>query len=186
MGRSKEKKEKDANKTSDPKKSSDHSSKTSSSTSSKSSHSRTHKGSSRDRKVEVSKTVRDERGTDLQRSLWVSKLSSETKAVDLKDLFAQQGKVIGAKVVTSAKTPGSNCFGYVTMSTLQEAALCIEKFNHSTLHDHTIEVEKAKTDPTPSKKPADKTSKPEEKSKSSLSSKSGTSSHSRHAEKSSH
>lgn len=98
----------------------------------------------------------DDTKQDLSRSLWISGLSSVTKAIDLKELFSHHGKVIGAKVVTSAKTPGSQCFGFVTMSSAEEALACIEKLHKTVLHEKTIQVEKAKTDPTPSKKAASK------------------------------
>jgi len=133
---------------------------------------RTHKSSSKDTKTDENKAghAKDEKKKDLSRSLWISGLSSVTKAIDLKDLFSQHGKVIGAKVVTSAKTPGSQCFGFVTMSTDEESVNCIEKLHKSVLHEKTIQVEKAKTDPTPSKKPPSKSKsgdrKDDEKSRS--------------------
>ena len=50
--------------------------------------------------------------------------------------------MVGAKVVTSAKTPGAQCFGFVTMATPEEALKCIESVNKASLHDKTIGVEK--------------------------------------------
>ncbi|VVD03745.1 unnamed protein product [Leptidea sinapis] len=55
------------------------------------------------------------------RNLWVSGLSGDTRAKDLKQLCSKHGKVIGAKVVTNARTPGSRCYGYVTMVSPQDA-----------------------------------------------------------------
>jgi len=107
--------------------------------------SRSHKSTSKETRTEEGKKG------DVSKSLWITGLSSKTRAVDLKELFAQYGKVIGAKVVTSAKAPGSQCFGYVTMASLGEASVCIEKLNKIVLHAKEIEVGKAKTDPTPSK-----------------------------------
>merc|ERR1712080_132595 len=132
-----------------------------------------HKSSSKETKSGESKQRggKDDKSNDLNRSLWISGLSSITKAVDLKELFTQHGKVIVAKVVTSAKSPGSQCFGFVTMSSVEEASACIEKLHKTVLHEMTIEVDKAKTDPTPSKKPPSKSTadvrKDDEKSRSS-------------------
>ncbi|XP_029166036.1 SAFB-like transcription modulator isoform X2 [Nylanderia fulva] len=80
------------------------------------------------------------------RNLWVSGLSSSTRATDLKQIFSKYGKVIGAKVVTNAKTPGARCYGYVTMSSSEDAAKCIQHLHRTELHGRVISVEKAKGD----------------------------------------
>jgi len=45
-------------------------------------------------------------------------------------------------VVTSAKNPGTKCFGLVTMSTTEEAELCIERLNKTEFHGRIISLEK--------------------------------------------
>ncbi|KAM0735454.1 SAFB-like transcription modulator [Formica fusca] len=80
------------------------------------------------------------------RNLWVSGLSSSTRATDLKQIFSKYGKVIGAKVVTNARTPGARCYGYVTMSSSEDAAKCIQHLHRTELHGRVISVEKAKGD----------------------------------------
>ncbi|XP_063984745.1 SAFB-like transcription modulator isoform X3 [Diachasmimorpha longicaudata] len=80
------------------------------------------------------------------RNLWVSGLSSTTRATDLKQIFSKYGKVIGAKVVTNARTPGARCYGYVTMSSSEDAAKCIQHLHRTELHGRVISVEKAKGD----------------------------------------
>ncbi|XP_055364476.1 scaffold attachment factor B1 isoform X2 [Betta splendens] len=90
------------------------------------------------------------------RNLWVSGLSSTTRATDLKTLFSKYGKVIGAKVVTNAKSPGARCYGFVTMSCTDEATKCISHLHRTELHGRMISVERAKNEPA-GKKPADKT-----------------------------
>ncbi|XP_060933558.1 scaffold attachment factor B1 [Limanda limanda] len=89
------------------------------------------------------------------RNLWVSGLSSTTRATDLKTLFSKYGKVVGAKVVTNAKSPGARCYGFVTMSTPEEATTCISHLHRNELHGKMISVERAKNEPA-GKKPADK------------------------------
>ncbi|KAM4739356.1 scaffold attachment factor B1 [Anableps anableps] len=89
------------------------------------------------------------------RNLWVSGLSSTSRATDLKALFSKHGKVVGVKVVTNAKSPGARCFGFVTMSTSEEATNCISHLHRTELHGKMIFVERAKNEPA-GKKPADK------------------------------
>ncbi|KAI5645777.1 RNA recognition motif domain-containing protein [Phthorimaea operculella] len=80
------------------------------------------------------------------RNLWVSGLSGDTRAKDLKQLCSKHGKVIGAKVVTNARTPGSRCYGYVTMASAQDAETCIKNLHRTELHGRMISVEKAKSE----------------------------------------
>lgn len=39
--------------------------------------------------------------------------------------------MIGAKVVTNARTPGSRCYGYVTMASAQDAENCIKNLHRT-------------------------------------------------------
>uniref|UniRef100_A0A3Q3A1T5 SAFB-like, transcription modulator n=1 Tax=Kryptolebias marmoratus TaxID=37003 RepID=A0A3Q3A1T5_KRYMA len=92
------------------------------------------------------------------RNIWVSGLSSNTKAADLKNLFGKYGKVLSAKVVTKARSPGSKCYGLVTMTSSTEVARCISHLDCTELHGQQIYVERAKNDPfkkEPSKKEAE-------------------------------
>ncbi|XP_032902638.1 scaffold attachment factor B2 isoform X2 [Amblyraja radiata] len=89
------------------------------------------------------------------KNLWVSGLSSATRATDLKTLFSKYGKVVGAKVVTNARSPGARCYGFVTMSTSEEATKCIGNLHRTELHGRMISVEKAKNEPS-GKKPEKK------------------------------
>ncbi|XP_029551813.1 scaffold attachment factor B2 isoform X4 [Salmo trutta] len=88
------------------------------------------------------------------RNLWVSGLSSTTRATDLKTLFSKYGKVVGAKVVTNARSPGARCYGFVTMCSTEEATKCISHLHRTELHGRMISVERAKNEPA-GKKPAD-------------------------------
>ncbi|XP_011176521.1 SAFB-like transcription modulator isoform X2 [Zeugodacus cucurbitae] len=84
--------------------------------------------------------------TTPSRNLWVSGLSSLTRASDLKTIFSKYGKVIGAKVVTNTRTPGTRCYGYVTMSSSSDASRCIEHLHHTELHGRIISVERTKNE----------------------------------------
>uniref|UniRef100_U3DHS2 Scaffold attachment factor B1 isoform 2 n=1 Tax=Callithrix jacchus TaxID=9483 RepID=U3DHS2_CALJA len=100
------------------------------------------------------------------RNFWVSGLSSTTRATDLKNLFSKYGKVVGAKVVTNARSPGARCYGFVTMSTAEEATKCINHLHKTELHGKMISVEKAKNEPV-GKKTSDKRDSDGKKEKSS-------------------
>ncbi|KAM9174428.1 scaffold attachment factor B1-like isoform 4-T4 [Mergus octosetaceus] len=108
----------------------------------------------RDTKI-ISRDEKGRAGSGSGRNLWVSGLSSSTRATDLKNLFSKYGKVVGAKVVTNARSPGARCYGFVTMSTSEEATKCISHLHRTELHGKMISVEKAKNEPA-GKKPADK------------------------------
>ncbi|KAM6331772.1 scaffold attachment factor B1-like isoform 3-T3 [Alca torda] len=108
----------------------------------------------RDTKM-ISKDEKGRAGSGSGRNLWVSGLSSSTRATDLKNLFSKYGKVVGAKVVTNARSPGARCYGFVTMSTSEEATKCINHLHRTELHGKMISVEKAKNEPA-GKKPSDK------------------------------
>ncbi|XP_028906257.1 scaffold attachment factor B1-like isoform X1 [Ornithorhynchus anatinus] len=104
------------------------------------------------------KISKDEKGrtsSSSGRNFWVSGLSSTTRATDLKNLFSKYGKVVGAKVVTNARSPGARCYGFVTMSTSEEATKCISHLHRTELHGRMISVEKAKNEPA-GKKTSDK------------------------------
>ncbi|XP_066492790.1 scaffold attachment factor B1-like isoform X2 [Tiliqua scincoides] len=107
---------------------------------------------------EAKLTSKEEKGRssiNSSRNFWVSGLASSTRATDLKNLFSKYGKVVGAKVVTNARSPGARCYGFVTMSTAEEATKCITHCHKSELHGKIISVERAKNEPA-AKKPLDK------------------------------
>ena len=83
------------------------------------------------------------------RNLWVSGLSSSTKAAELKSIFSEHGKVSGAKIVTNSRTVGARCFGYLTMATPEDAEKCVEKLNKTEIGGNLIVVEKATPDAGP-------------------------------------
>ncbi|XP_076011771.1 SAFB-like transcription modulator [Genypterus blacodes] len=121
------------------------------------------KSSSRDKDGKAAKddNVISSTTSSSSRNIWVSGLSSNTKAADLKNLFGKYGKVLSAKVVTNARSPGSKCYGLVTMSSSVEVTRCISHLDHTELHGQQIYVERAKNDPfkkEPSKKEAEEKS----------------------------
>ncbi|XP_075401475.1 scaffold attachment factor B1 isoform X5 [Tenrec ecaudatus] len=131
------------------------------------------KMSSGDDDSDAKRLSKEEKGrSSCGRNFWVSGLSSTTRATDLKNLFSKYGKVVGAKVVTNARSPGARCYGFVTMSTAEEATKCISHLHKTELHGKMISVEKAKTEPA-GKKASDKRESEGKKDKSGTSDRSG-------------
>uniref|UniRef100_A0A8C8CLN4 SAFB-like transcription modulator n=1 Tax=Oncorhynchus tshawytscha TaxID=74940 RepID=A0A8C8CLN4_ONCTS len=120
------------------------------------------KSSSKDRDGKATKddkgSISSSSASSSTRNIWVSGLSSNTKAADLKNLFGKYGKVFSAKVVTNARSPGAKCYGLVTMSSSTEVGRCISHLDRTELHGQQISVERVKSDPfkkEPSKKESD-------------------------------
>src|SRR5919109_648858 len=63
------------------------------------------------------------------KKLYVGNLPFNTTDESLEQIFAQAGTVQSAKVITDRDTGRSKGFGFVEMSTDQEAADAIQKFN---------------------------------------------------------
>ncbi|XP_039951410.1 SAFB-like transcription modulator [Bactrocera tryoni] len=86
------------------------------------------KTSQKDDKVNTSTKLSSKgKQTKPSRNLLVSGLSSLTRASDLKTIFSKYGKVIGAKVVTNSRTPGTRCYGYVAMSSSSDTSRSVAK-----------------------------------------------------------
>lgn len=62
----------------------------------------------------------------------------------VQDISVLSIKVVGAKVVTNARSPGARCYGFVTMSTAEEATKCINHLHKTELHGKMISVEKVR------------------------------------------
>ncbi|XP_019742261.1 SAFB-like transcription modulator isoform X2 [Hippocampus comes] len=108
------------------------------------------KSSSRDRDGKAAKddkVVGSSSSISSSHNVWVSGLSFNTKAADLKNLFGKYGKVLSAKVLTNARSPGSKCYGLVTMSSNTEVTRCISQLDCSELDGQEIYVECAKNYP---------------------------------------
>lgn len=53
-------------------------------------------------------------------------------------------QVVGAKVVTNARSPGARCYGFVTMCSTEEATTCITHLHRTELHGRMISVERVR------------------------------------------
>ncbi|KAL1492856.1 hypothetical protein ABEB36_011035 [Hypothenemus hampei] len=74
--------------------------------------------------------------------VWVSNVAQTTRARDLRAALSICGKVTAAKIVVNARYPGSNCFGYVTMASIEGVENAIAKLNNTELNGHIIKIEK--------------------------------------------
>src|SRR2546423_14124822 len=63
------------------------------------------------------------------KKLYVGNLPFNTTDESLQEIFSQAGSVQSAKIITDRDTGRSKGFGFVEMSTDQEAADAIQKFN---------------------------------------------------------
>src|SRR2546425_8629784 len=84
--------------------------------------------------------------------LYVGNLPFQTTSDDLRDHFAQAGNVESAQVVEDRITGRSRGFGFVEMTTPEEAAAAIEQFNGKEFNGRNLTVNEARprTDRGPS------------------------------------
>src|SRR5919201_7029511 len=81
----------------------------------------------------------------MAQKLFVGGLPYSTSNDQLRDLFAQCGQVESAVVVTDRDTGRSRGFGFVEMSTPEEAEQAIARFNGKELDGRQLKVEKAQS-----------------------------------------
>ena len=76
--------------------------------------------------------------------LYVSNLSYDTSREQLQTLFAEVGKVESVRVIQDRESGRSRGFGFVEMSTQEEGAAAIKKFNGHDLSGRALRVNAAK------------------------------------------
>ena len=76
--------------------------------------------------------------------LYVGNLAYSVSNDDLHELFSQAGQVQSAAVVTDKFSGQSKGFGFVEMTTSEEAANAIRQFNDADLKGRNIKVNEAK------------------------------------------
>ncbi|OGZ79517.1 MAG: RNA-binding protein [Candidatus Staskawiczbacteria bacterium RIFOXYB1_FULL_37_44] len=80
----------------------------------------------------------------MAKKLYVGGLSYNTTEATLKDAFTQAGTVETATVIIDKMTNRSKGFGFVEMSTDEEAQKAIEMFDGKDLDGRTVKVNEAK------------------------------------------
>src|SRR2546423_8896706 len=76
--------------------------------------------------------------------LYVGNLPFQTTGDDLKDHFSKAGNVESAQVVEDRMTGRSRGFGFVEMTTPEEAAAAIEQFNGKDFNGRNLTVNEAR------------------------------------------
>src|SRR5467141_5253079 len=83
------------------------------------------------------------KGISMSTKLYVGNLAFQTTSQELQELFASAGTVESAAVVEDRDTGRSRGFGFVEMSTKEEAAEAVKKFNGQEVDGRTLKVELA-------------------------------------------
>jgi RNA recognition motif-containing protein len=76
--------------------------------------------------------------------LYVGNLTFQTSSDDLRDLFSKTGTVESANVVEDRETGRSRGFGFVEMSTADEAKTAIDQLNGTDYEGRNLTVNEAK------------------------------------------
>jgi RNA recognition motif-containing protein len=80
----------------------------------------------------------------MERKLYVGNLSYSTQDDELREAFGEFGAVVSANIVVDHETGRSRGFGFVEMSSVDEAASAIESMNGTQLDGRTIKVNEAR------------------------------------------
>src|SRR5580765_2196077 len=83
----------------------------------------------------------------MEKRLYVGNLPFDTSEDDLHQLFAAHGQIVSAKLITDMETGRSRGFGFVEMSTEDEAKAAIEKMNKAKVGDRELTVNEARPRP---------------------------------------
>lgn len=76
--------------------------------------------------------------------LYVGNLDYSTTSDALKEMFAVAGTVVDAVVITDKMSGRSKGFGFVEMSSAEEAEAAIKEFNGKELNGRTLTVNEAR------------------------------------------
>ena len=80
----------------------------------------------------------------MAQKLYVGGIAFATTSEGLRDFFAQSGTVVSATVVTDQFSGQSRGFGFVEMSTSQEADQAVAHLNGRALDGRTLRIEVSK------------------------------------------
>ena len=80
----------------------------------------------------------------MENKLYVGNLPYSTTEDDLREAFAAYGEVVSATVITERETGRSKGFGFVEMSTEDEAVAAINGMNGAQFAERTLKVDKAR------------------------------------------
>ena len=89
-------------------------------------------------------SIQKGKGKSMSTKLYVGNLAFQTTSEELQELFAQAGTVQSASVVEDRDTGRSRGFGFVEMSSNEEAAAAIDQFNGKEVNGRALKVNEAK------------------------------------------
>ncbi len=92
----------------------------------------------------ISTTKVVEKGDEMSKKLYVGNLSYKATEDDLRGLFKEFETVSEVNLVVDRGTERSRGFGFVTLSSDDDAAKAIESLNGTKLHDREIVVNEAR------------------------------------------
>lgn len=85
----------------------------------------------------------------MNKTLYISGLADTVDEAGLKQLFTQHGSVETVKIIVDKATSKPKGYGYVTMSSIEDAEKCVKQLHDTTLNDSKIIVELKKEMETP-------------------------------------
>ena len=83
----------------------------------------------------------------MAKKIYVGNMSFDTTEDDLKALFSAYGEVVSANVITDRYTGRSRGFGFVEMSSDEEAGSAIAELNEKEVNGRILKVNEAKEKP---------------------------------------
>ena len=83
----------------------------------------------------------------MEKRLYVGNLPFDTSEDDLHQLFSAHGQIVSAKLITDMETGRSRGFGFVEMSTEDEAKAAIDKMNKAKVGERELTVNEARPRP---------------------------------------
>lgn len=83
-------------------------------------------------------------GKNMAKKLFVGNIPYSSSEEDLKKLFGEVGQVESANIITDRNTGRSKGFGFVEMTTDEEAEKAIKKFNGHELEGRALVVNEAR------------------------------------------
>jgi len=83
----------------------------------------------------------------MQKRLYVGNINFKATEADLEELFSQAGEVLYSKLIRDHETGKLRGFGFLEMSTEQEAEKAITLFNGQSFMERALVVNMAKSRP---------------------------------------
>jgi len=80
----------------------------------------------------------------MNKKLYVGNLNYDTTEESLKEAFEDAGTVESCDIITDRRTGKSKGFGFVEMSSEEEAEKAMEMFNESEIDGRSVKVDEAK------------------------------------------